>query len=73
MRSHAIEDNPETDWLVIRRKLISNYGATKSRIDTGIQITKMAMKEGKTIGEYLARTRTLFEAKLKFASQWNTE
>ena len=33
----------------------------------------MAMKEGETVGEYLARARTLFKAKLKFASQWNTE
>ena len=71
--THAIEDDPKASWPIIKRKLISNYRVTKSRIDTGIQITKMTMKEGETVGEYLARARTLFKAKLKYTSQWNTE
>ena len=43
------------------------------RIDTGIQITKITMKEAETVDKYLARARTLFKAKLKYTSQWNTQ
>ena len=71
--THIIEDNPEADWEGVKRKLTSNYGVTKSRMDTGIQLKNISMKEGKTLGEYLARARTLFKAKLRFASQWNKE
>ena len=63
--THVIEDDPEAGWEGIKRKLTSNYGATKSRMDAGIQLKNMAMKEGETLGKYLARARTLFKAKLK--------
>ena len=71
--THVIEDDPEAGWEGIKRKLTSNYGATKSRMDTGIQLKNMSMKEGETLGEYLARARTLFKAKLKLDTQWNEE
>ena len=71
--THVIEDDPATDWEGIKRKLTSNYGATKSRMDTGIQLKNMAMKENETLGEYLARARTLFKAKLKLDMQWDEE
>ena len=70
---HIIEDDPEAGWEGIKRKLTSNYSATKSRMDAGIQLKNISMKEGETLGEYLARARTLFKAKLKLDSQWNEE
>ena len=45
--THAIEDDPEASWPIIKRKLINNYGATKSRIDAGIQIKKCQWKNVK--------------------------
>ena len=52
--THAIEDDPAAGWEGIKKKLTSNYGATKSRMDAGIQLKNMSMKEGETLGEYLA-------------------
>ena len=71
--THVIEDDPAAGWEGIKRKLTSNYGATKSRMDAGIQLKNMAMKENETLGEYLARARTLFKAKLKLDTQWDEE
>ena len=51
---HAIEDDPAAGWEGIKKKLTSNYGATKSRMDAGIQLKNMSMKEGETLGKYLA-------------------
>ena len=62
--TQVIEDNPEAGWEGVKRKLTSNYGATKSRIDAAIQLKNIAMKENETVGEYLARARTLLKAKL---------
>ena len=50
---HIIEDDPAAGWEGIKRKLTSNYGATKSRMDAGIQLKNMTMKENETLGEYL--------------------
>ena len=36
--THVIEDNLEAGYEGVKRKLTSNYGATKSRMDTGIQL-----------------------------------
>ena len=71
--THVIEDDPAAGWEGIKRKLTSNYDATKSRMDAGIQLKNMSVKEGETLGEYLARARTLFKAKLKLDTQWNEE
>ena len=71
--THVIEDDPTAGWEGTKRKLTSNYSMTKSRMDTGIQLKNMAMKEGETLGEYLARARTLFKAKLKLDTQWDEE
>ena len=71
--THVIEDDPAAGWEGIKRKLTTNYGATKSRMDTGIQLKNMAMKENETLGKYLARARTLFKAKLKLDTQWDEE
>ena len=70
---HVIEDDPAAGWEGIKRKLTSNYGATKSRMDAGIQLKNMTMKENETLDEYLARARTLFKAKLKLDTQWDEE
>ena len=61
---HIIDNNPEVGWEGVKRKLTSNYGATKSRIDSGIQLKNISMKENETVSEYLARARTLFKPKL---------
>ena len=71
--THIIEDDPAAGWEGIKRKLTSNYGATKSRMDAGIQLKNMSMKEGETLGEYLARARTLFKAKQKVGTEWDEE
>ena len=42
-------------------------------MDAGIQLKNMTMKENETLGEYLARARTLFKAKLKLDMQWDEE
>ena len=52
--THVIKDDPAAGWEGIKRKLTSNYGTTKSRMDAGIQLKNMTMKENETLGEYLA-------------------
>ena len=63
--THVIEDNPEAGWEGIKSKLTSNYDATKNRMDAGIQLKNMSMKEGETLGEYLARARTQSKTKTR--------
>ena len=71
--THTIEDDTEANWANIKRKLINNYRPTNSRIDAGRQLAKIARKENETVGEYLARARTLFKTKLRSVTQWSTE
>ena len=71
--THILEDDTEAGWTGIKRKLTSNYRTMKSRKDAGIQFKNISMKESKTVGEYLARARTLFKAKLRYTAQWTTE
>ena len=53
--SHAIMEDPGMEWLDIKRKLMSNYGSTKSRIKASVKISKLSMSSDKTVGEYLTR------------------
>ena len=69
----ALEDNPDVDWATIKKKLTSNYGSTKSRIDASLQFKQLVMTDSETVGNYLARASTLFKTKLRYAAQWNTE
>ena len=68
--SHAVAEDPDIEWSTISKKLISNYGATKGNMDANIKITQLEMKEEETVGEYLARSRTLIKTKLKDRNQW---
>ena len=68
--SHTVAEDPDVEWSTISKKLISNYRATKGNIDANIKITQLEMKEEETVGEYLARYRTLIKTKLKTRSQW---
>ena len=45
--THVIEDNPEAGWEGVKRKLTSNYGVTKSRMDAGIQLKTSPWKKAK--------------------------
>ena len=71
--SHALEDDPDIEWSTIKRKLTSNYGSTKGRIDASLQLRGITMKEDETVGEYLVPARTLIKTKLRVPTQWNTE
>ena len=65
---HVIEDDLEAGWEGVKRKLTSSYSITKNRIDAGIQLKNSFKKENKTVSKYLAKARTLFKAKLRYAT-----
>ena len=52
--SHAVAEDLDIEWSMISKKLISNYGFTKSSIEANLKITKLQMLEEKMLGEYLA-------------------
>ena len=49
--THIIDDDPKAVWEGVKRKLTSNYGATKSRIDAGIQLKNINRNKNETVGE----------------------
>ena len=71
--SHAVSEDPDVEWLDIKRKLTNNYGATRSSIEAGVKITKLSMSSEETVGKYLAQARTLIKTKLKNPMQCNSE
>ena len=71
--SHAIAEDPDIEWLDIKRKLMSNYGSTRSRIEASVKISKLSMTSDETVGEYLARARTLVKSKIKNIAMWHSE
>ena len=44
--SHAIAEDPDVEWLDIKRKLTSNYGSTRSGIKASVKISKLSMSSG---------------------------
>ena len=70
--SHTLEDDPDVKWPTTKKKLISNYGLTKSRIDVSLKLD-ITMTDDETVCEYLVHTRILVKTKLGMAIQWNTE
>ena len=52
--SHAVAEDLDVEWSTISKKLISNYGTIKGNIEANVKITKLQMKDDKTLGEYLA-------------------
>ena len=69
--SHMIAEDPDVEWSDIKRKLMSNYGSTQSRIEASVKISKLSMSSDKTVGEYLVRARTLIKSKLKNGAMWH--
>ena len=56
---HAIAEDADMEWSVIKKKLTSNYRSTRSRIEASVKISKLSMNSEETVGEYLTRAKTL--------------
>ena len=71
--SHVVTEEPDVKWSTICKKLTSNCSSTRSSIEANVKIDKLQMTNEETVGEYLARARTLIKTKLKNLAQWSTE
>ena len=70
---HAIAENADVEWSVIKKKLTSNYGSTRSRIKASVKISKLSMNSKETVGEYLTRVETLVKSKIKDTTSCNSD
>ena len=70
---HTIAEDADVKWSVIKKKLTSNYGSTRSRIEASAKIMKLSMNSKETLGKYLARAKTLVKSKIKDATSWNSD
>ena len=70
--SHAIAEDVDVEWSDIKRRLTSNYRSTRSGIKASVKISKLSMTSKETVGEYLARARTLIKSKIKNIAMWNS-
>ena len=61
------------EWSVIKRKLTSNYGSTRSGIEASVKISKLSMNSEETVGEYLVRAKTSVKSKIKDATLWHSD
>ena len=68
---HTLQEDADVEWSVIKRKLTSNYGSTRSGIEASVKISKLTMNSEETVGEYLARAKPLVKLKLKEATAWH--
>ena len=68
---HTLQEDVDVEWSAIKRKLTSNYRSTRSGIEASIKISKLSMNSEETVGEYLARAKTLLKSKLKDATAWH--
>ena len=71
--SHTIAEDADVEWSVIKKKLMSNYGSTRSRIKASMKFSKLSMTSEETVGEYLARAKTLVKSKIKDATSWHSD
>ena len=71
--SHTIAEDPDVEWSDIKRKLTSNYGSTRSGIKASVKISKHSMSSDETVGEHLARARTLVKSKIKNIAMRHSE
>ena len=62
---HAIAEDTDMEWSVIKQKLTSNYRSTRSAIKASVKISKLSMNSKETVGEYLTRAKTLVKSKIK--------
>ena len=58
---------------MIKRKLTSNHGSTRSGIEASVKISKLTMKSEETVDKYLVRTKTLVKSKIKDATSWHRD
>ena len=70
--SHTVAEDADVEWSVIKRKLTSNYGSTRSGIKASVKILKLSMNSKETVGEYLVRAKTLVKSKIKDAASWHS-
>ena len=70
---HTIAEDVDMEWSVIKKKLTSNYGSTRSGIEASVKILKLSISSKETIGEYLARAKPLIKSKIKDATSWNSD
>ena len=68
---HALQEDADVEWSAIKRKLTSNYRSSRSGIEASVKISKLSMNSEETVGEYLARAKTLVKSKLKDATAWH--
>ena len=68
---HTLQEDADIEWSVIKRKLTSNYGSTRSGIEASVKISKLSMNSEETVGKYLARAKTLVKSKLKDTTAWH--
>ena len=68
---HTLQEDADIEWSAIKRKFTSNYGSTRSGIEASVKISKLSMNSEETVGEYLARAKTLVKSKLKDATAWH--
>ena len=71
--SHAIAEDADVEWSVIKRKLTSNFGLTRSGIEASVKISKLFMSSEESVAEYLARVRTLVKSKIKDITMWHSD
>ena len=57
--SHTIAEDADVEWSVIKRKLTSNYGSTRSGIEAIVKISKLSMTSEETVSEYLTRLKNI--------------
>ena len=67
---HALQEDADVEWSVIKRKLTSNYGSTQSELEASVNISKLTMNSKEPVGNNLARAKTLVKSKLKDATSW---
>ena len=65
-----LQEDADVEWSVIKRKLTSNYGSTRSGIEASVKISKLTMNSKETVGEYLMRAKILVKSNLKDATAW---
>ena len=70
---HALAEDADVEWSVIKRKLTSNYGSTRSGIKASVKILKLSMNSKETVGEYLTKVKTLVKSKIKDATSWHRD
>ena len=66
-----LAEDTDVEWSVIKRKLTSNYGSTRSGIKASVKISKLSMNSKETVGEYLVRAKILVKSKIKDAISWH--